>query len=72
MYGIDPTTRQCVYKTPCGWCARLEQECKIDCKNQSRTPTGYKLCIYYKNGRCIGTKEMESCKEYQCDHITFE
>ena len=27
MYGINPLTNECAYKTPCGWCARLNKEC---------------------------------------------
>ena len=27
MYGINPLTNECAYKTPCGWCTRLDKEC---------------------------------------------
>ena len=30
MYGINPLTNECAYKTPCGWCARLDKECAED------------------------------------------
>ncbi len=33
MQGLDPFTRQCVYSTPCGWCAKWDKKCdkKIGC-----------------------------------------
>ena len=66
MYGIDPITRQCIYKTPCGWCARLEKICKMDCKEK------YDDCTYYRNGRCMGTKDMEACNGDKCKNFKFE
>jgi hypothetical protein len=35
MQGLDPLTRQCVYSTPCGWCAKWDKKCdkKIGCGN---------------------------------------
>lgn len=27
MYGLDPLTRQCVYKTPCGLCVKFDKKC---------------------------------------------
>ena len=76
MYGIDPITRQCVYKTPCGWCARLEKECNIERRKKSSeesiTKGMYRLCLYLKNGRCMGTKEMEPCKEDKCTNMRFK
>ena len=66
MYGTNSLTGQCIYKTPCGWCARLDQECKIDCKTKS-----YKKCSYYKNDKCTGTKELDPCLQEKCDHMKF-
>lgn len=65
MYGIDPITRQCAYKTPCRWCARLEKECRMKCKSIEDE------CAYYKNGRCMGTKELDPCLQGKCDHMKF-
>ena len=41
MYGLDPITRQCVYITPCGWCAKWEKKCdkKSPCDHKWE-PTG--------------------------------
>ena len=66
MYGIDQITRHCVYKTPCGWCARLETECKMKCKSIEDE------CVYYKNGRCMGTKEMDLCKGTKCGNFKIK
>ena len=72
MYGIDPITRQCVYKTPCGWCARLEGVCSIELKSLGTVKGLYKMCVYLKDGRCMGTKEMDFCKEDKCTNIKFK
>lgn len=40
MYGLDPLTRQCVYSTPCGWCAKWDKKCdnKIGCSTKVDNP----------------------------------
>lgn len=34
MQGLNPLTMQCVYSTPCGWCAKWDKKCdkKIGCE----------------------------------------
>mgnify|MGYP004526402225 FL=1 len=51
MYGINPLTNECAYKTPCGWCARLDKECT---KNKG----------YAKDNDYIKNKEYAKNKEY--------
>ena len=34
MYGKDPLTGRCAYKTPCGWCARQGKKCDLEIKKQ--------------------------------------
>ena len=33
MQGLNPITMQCIYSTPCGWCAKWDKKCdkKIGC-----------------------------------------
>ena len=33
MQGLNPLTTQCIYSTPCGWCAKWDKKCdkKIGC-----------------------------------------
>lgn len=66
MYGINTITGQCIYQTPCGWCARLDRVCKMKRKSIKYD------CVYYKDGRCMGTKEMDFCKENECTNMKFE
>lgn len=79
MYGINPLTNECAYKTPCGWCARLDKECT---KNKSyvkdndyiknkeyarnRTKIDFTGCTYYDDGKCLGTKELDPCEGINC------
>ena len=41
MYGRDPLTMECVYKTPCGLCVKFDKECdkRLPC-NHKWEPTG--------------------------------
>ena len=34
IQGLNPLTMQCIYSTPCGWCAKWDKKCdkKIGCK----------------------------------------
>ena len=36
MQGLNPLTMQCIYSTPCGWCAKWDKKCdkKIGCDNE--------------------------------------
>ena len=27
MQGLNPLTMQCIYSTPCGWCAKWDKKC---------------------------------------------
>lgn len=63
MYATNPLTNECVYKTPCGWCVRLERECV-----KNKVKTNFTKCNYYDDGNCLGTKELDPCKEYNCGH----
>ena len=27
MYGINPLTMECYYRTPCGWCVKWDKKC---------------------------------------------
>lgn len=27
MQGLNPITMQCIYSTPCGWCAKWDKKC---------------------------------------------
>lgn len=70
MYGLDPLTRQCVYQTPCGWCAKFEKECdkKLPC-NHKWEPTGrgggqadsqgISISEIYRCTKCGETKEVK-------------
>lgn len=64
MYATNPLTNECVYKTPCGWCVRLEKECV-----KNKVKTNFTKCNCYDDGNCLGTKELDPCKEYNCEHF---
>lgn len=79
MYGINPLTNECAYKTPCGWCARLNKECTKNknyvekreyVKNKDYTRNRVKIdftgCTYYDDGKCLGTKELDPCEGINC------
>lgn len=42
MQGINPLTGSCVYKTPCGWCAKWDKKCdkKIGSSQSSKEKYG--------------------------------
>lgn len=68
MYGLDPITRQCVYQTPCNWCAKWEKKCdkKAPCDHEWKPTScgggsssaggdGYTI---YQCKKCGQTKEV--------------
>ena len=61
-------TLDCVYETPCGWCSKFDKECE---KKKKKREKSYIKCVFYSNGKCIGTKELDPCLQGKCDHMKF-
>lgn len=70
MYGRDPLTMECVYKTPCGWCVKFEKECdkKLPCNHKweptgqgsgSADANGTSVYMTYQCVKCGETKEVK-------------
>ena len=58
MQGLNPITMQCIYSTPCGWCAKWDKKCdkKIGCD------------VTAIQSVCKNTKRDEGLSCYKCVH----
>lgn len=67
-------TVNCVYETPCGWCAKFDKKCDRTATSSpdKSSSKSYVKCIFYSNGKCSGTKELDPCQEEKCGNVTFK
>lgn len=59
MQGLNPITMQCIYSTPCGWCAKWDKKCDkkiggcptVDSTNKTPKSNAQKTIDYIKSGK---------------------
>lgn len=68
-------TINCCYETPCGWCSRFDKKCERSSKNRLKvhhSENDWERCVLLDNRKCLGTKEMDPCREENCKHVKLK
>ena len=63
MQGLNPLTMQCIYSTPCGWCAKWDKKCdkKIPERGLRVKINPIDDAIDFSYGKCFDCKYDAGC-----------